>query len=188
MKNSLLALLILLLTHNLTIAQNCVGDAGILSIAKGDSYSNLDYICADSCITVAAINSILADSTALTIVLHTDGEITVSNFPPKSILAYGNMFCNEEGKKQRIYATAFGVTTNVNGEPDFNDECITYSNTIEANFLSPVNLITDLICDDSTGLYEVCFTINGGFTDYFPASKLLVIGDDRHHLLNINQL
>jgi len=155
----------------------CENNAGLISIINGGEYGNMDYICAGSCVIVETTDFVLRENQEMTIVWHTDATFTESNFPIENILGYGKRFCNEGNKKQTIYVTAFGSANNVNSWPNFNDECLVYSNTIEVNLLKPVDILVEVSCGDSTSLYSVCFNVSGGITSYFPESNFIVTGD-----------
>jgi len=157
---------------------DCISQAGTATLVDGGSYGGMNYVCAGDCATVSAGDFLLQEGQGVKIVWHTDGEISPTNFPPVNIVASGSFYCNEAGIKQTVYATAFGALKDADDEVDFSDYCITISNTIAVNFLSPITISVDTQCDASNGNFTYTFSADGGLPECIPSESYLVTGDN----------
>jgi len=155
----------------------CMSQAGNLTLVEGGAYGGMNYICDGDCATVSAGDFLLDPGQGVKIVWHTDGEIGAGNFPPVNILGSGSFYCNEDGIKQTVYATAFGATKDADDEIDYSDYCLTFSNTIAITFLSPITISVDVQCDNSNGNFTYTFSVDGGLPECAPSESYSVTGD-----------
>ena len=88
------------------------------------------------------------------------------------VYATGSFLFNDNGTipcGTTGYITAFGAQEdpNLQGYPNYNDICMTISNTLPINMLCPIGISTDEICNVVTGDFTYTFILSGGMPQFF---------------------
>jgi len=156
---------------------DCMSEAGNLTLVEGGAYGGMNYICAGDCASVSAGDFLLDAGQGVKIVWHTDGEISETNFPPANVIGSGSFYCNEGGVKETVYATAFGALKDAEDEIDYTDYCLTFSNTIAITFLAPIEITVTEDCDAANGNFTFNLSVDGGLPECIPGESYTVSGD-----------
>ncbi len=140
---------------------DCYAEAGVLTIAEG-GYN----VCFENTVVVEADEFLLEDGQQVFYIWHDVPGINWEGLTDYSnIVSFGNFLVNDLGG-QTVYVTAFGILLNTeSGIPDFNDSCLTTSNTIPINFLRPVQVYAETDCDPITNELTYQIQVNGGLPE-----------------------
>jgi len=156
----------------------CNGQAGSIMFTNGGNYGNSSYVCYGDQAVVDADDFLLSPCQSVYYVYHTVGpDITAADLPlaDADVITYGSFITNDAGKSV-IYVTAFGAQSDGSFGPDYSDPCLTIANTLVINFLDPITVEVDELCDNSTGEFFYDFTVTGGLTECVPGATYNVSG------------
>jgi len=120
----------------------CDGEFAIASTTGSDGF--LNYILHDG--DDSAIGTVFA--TSFTGVFTNDGSLPVN--------------------VELCISAVAGSDQADDGTPDPNGECYDVSECSEVVFITPMEIVFDQVCDETTGLVEVSYTITGGAPEYLP--------------------
>jgi len=137
----------------------CHSNPGLLMSNSGNN------ICENGRVSVDSNGFTLTNTQKLFYLFHTAGtDLTVEDFPldADQIIHYGNFLDNTEDLSGKIWATAFVAQTGFEEIPDFSDPCFLISNTIEVNFLDPIEINHTAKCNEEEGVYTFDVNITGG--------------------------
>jgi len=93
------------------------------------------------------------------------------------------LFTNDGSVPQNVYpelvVSAVAGPPAANGYPDLTDVCTSFSNGTPVRFLSAIVIISEFTCNQTSGTYDVIFTITGGYPDYPNGNNAYydVVGD-----------
>jgi len=160
----------------------CLSVGGTLGLTEGGNYSNLGFICDGETVVVDADDFLLLSGQVVTYVFHEDGIVN-STSELQNILQIGSFFTNDGFGKKEIYVTAYGAKRLENGEPDFSDPCIVYSNTLTITLLNPIEISIEEECEPTSGEFSFSVTITGGLPECVPSTSYEVSGDYLNGLL-----
>ncbi len=146
----------------------------------GGNYGNSSYICAGDEVVVDADDFILMPGQSVYYVYHTgDNDVDVNDIPidPSDVVTLGSFLVNDFSSEcTEVYVTAFGATNDGAGGPDFDDPCISWSNTLTVTLLAPVTVTTDEDCDTNTGEFTYQFSLEGGLPECVATENYTVTG------------
>jgi len=151
----------------------CTSQAGTLMITNGGGYNNA-YLCLGESVIVDADDFLLVPGQSVFYIFHNEANPTASNLP-SNIYTTGSFYTNT-GPAGTIYVTAFGANDDGTGLPNFNDPCLTISNTIPLTLLNPIEIEVTEDCDGTVGELELTIGVSGGLPQALPGSLFDVSG------------
>ncbi len=157
----------------------CTSEEGTIMITSGGSYGNESFICFGDQVIVDADDFLLIPCQSVYYVYHTAGpNVTEADLPldPSDVITLGSFFVNDTGKEE-IYVTAFGALNDGEGGPDYEDPCITVSNTLTIQLLDPISVTVEEDCDTDSGEFTYNFVLTGGLPECVPGATYTVNGD-----------
>jgi len=158
------------------VQPQCNSEAGLLTINDVGNFGEGNYVCFGSEIQIEANDFLLNTGQSQYYIFHTDNINANGSFPVESIIQYGNILTNNLGQLA-IYATAVAAVDDGTGQPNFNDACTVYSNTLIINLLNEITFEVNESCDPVTSLYSFTFLINGGLPESLNEKNYTVTGD-----------
>lgn len=139
---------------------------------------NSIYICEGDAAIVDADDFLLIPGQSVYYVYHTNPNASATNPPSAAeVVTLGSFLQNGSSVSGTVYVTAFGATSDGSGGPDYNDPCLTVSNTIALNFLEPITISIEEDCDTGNGEFNYTFTITGGLPGASSYEDYTVSGD-----------
>lgn len=122
-------------------------------------------ICENGRMSVDCNGFTLSDHQTLYYLYHTAGDnLSNEDFPlnAEDVVHFGNFLDNTDTLSGKLWVTSFVAQERLNNLPDYGDPCFLVSNTIEVDFLDPVEISHTANCDEVEGVYEFDLVITGG--------------------------
>ncbi len=150
----------------------------------GTIMANATYLCPDQTVIVDADDFLLMPKQSVYYLFHTEETVTETDLPDlnNDVYTTGSFLTNDGTGVPYgtiVYVTAIGAQENQNmpGFPNYNDVCLTVSNTIPIFFLAPIEITVTEDCDNSSGEFTFSFEVSGGFPGLNPGATYDIGGD-----------
>lgn len=169
----------------LTATVDCIlCDPAQCNSQEGTIMASATELCPEDNVIVDADDFLLMPKQSVFYLFHNQAEVTVSDLPDliNDVYTTGSFLANNNDVipcGTVVYATAIGAMEDhdMPGFPNYNDICLTVSNTIPIYFACPIVIDVVEICDNSTGEFSFNFDVSGGFPEFFPSTGYEISGD-----------
>lgn len=142
------------------------------------------FICPDDISIVDADDFLLEPGQSVYYLYHDQPTVSTSDLPDLNSEVYttGSFLMNNGATIPCggvVYVTAIGAYEDLAmpGFPDYNDFCLTVSNTIPVTFLCPITITVDESCNTEFGEFTYSFMIDGGLPAVDNTQTYDVSGD-----------
>lgn len=157
---------------------DCASEPGTIMV-------NSMNVCPDDLSIVDADDFLLEPGQSVYYLYHDQPTVDNSDLPDLSSEVYttGSFLTNNGATipcGQTVYVTAIGAYEDLSmpGFPDYADFCLTVSNTIPVNFLCPITITVDEICNTEFGEFTYTFMLDGGLPAVIAGETYDVTGDN----------
>lgn len=172
------------------LAEDCEFILGPVSLdcdcnsEPGTIMVNSLFICPDDISIVDADDFLLEPGQSVYYLYHDQPTVSSADLPDlnNDVYTTGSFLINNGAVipcGEQVYVTAIGAYENLAmpGFPDYNDFCLTVSNTIPVTFLCPITITVDETCNTDFGEFTYSFLIEGGLPAVDNSQTYDVTGD-----------
>lgn len=159
-------------------------DPALCNSQDGTIMASQTVVCPGGQVIVDADDFLLMPKQSVFYIYHNQETVSYSDLPDlvNDVYETGSFLVNNNmgiDYGTVVYVTAIGAMEdhNMPGFPDYDDICLTVSNTIPIYFLAPVVIGVTEYCDNSTGEFTYNFAVSGGTGDFFPTVPYTITGD-----------
>lgn len=151
---------------------------------EGTIMASATELCPNDNVIVDADDFLLMPKQSVFYLFHNQPSVSASDLPDliDDVYTTGSFLTNNNDIipcGNVVYATAIGAMEdhNMPGFPNYDDICLTVSNTIPIYFMCPIQIDVVEICDNSTGEFTFNFDVSGGYPAFFPTTGYTISGD-----------
>lgn len=172
------------------LAEDCAFTVGSVSLdcdcdsEPGTIMVNSMFICPDDISIVDADDFLLEPGQSVYYLYHDQSSVSTSDLPDLNVEVYttGSFLINDGAVipcGDVVYVTAIGAYEDLDmpGFPDYDDFCLTVSNTVPVTFLCPIVITVDESCNTEFGEFTYTYMIDGGLPAVDDSQTYDVMGD-----------